>query len=787
MSDLKQVVEENFSRYAGNVILDRAICDVRDMLKPSARMLTYSQVSITKNIPSKPFVKSARVVGDCLGHFYTHGDSSCYGTYMRMAKPFAMRYPLEDCQGNSGTINATGDEAAARYTELRLSPLGYSLFKDIEKNTIDDWADNFDETEKYPKILCSKGFYNIVNGSTGIGVSLSASIPQFNLRDINNAMIELIDNPSLDIDILPDFATGGILINPNQVKDSLKQGTGFACKLRSVIEFNEKERSFVVKEFPYGVYADTISEQIKKLVEEVPDCGIESINNGCGKTVDYIIYLTKKANPDKVLKLLYKETSLQSYFTINMNVLTDGGRTPKTLGLKEMLLQHIEHEKLMYKRSFEFDLNKIKHRIHIIDGLLICMANIDEVVHTIKSSASTATAAIALQDKFLLDEEQAKAVLDMKLSKLAHLEIQKLEKEKTDLEKESNRIKGILDNEVLFNNELKIGWKAISNEYGDERRTKIINLEGNAGQEEEIEIKQLNINITNKGNIFSMETSSLYTQKRGGVGNKFKLENGEYVITSKVIDTNEEILFFTNSGNVYHCYGGTLPLEEKISLTNLINIKDNESICAVTSKSNNLDVNNNYIICITKNGMIKKSALSEYNFNRNSGIKAIDLKDGDEIINVLFMGNSGKIGLLTEMGNFLIIKTDDIRPLGRVTSGIHGIKLNNNDKVSSANLIKDNHKLIYSISGNGFIKKTNINEFPIQTKNTKGSKIQKINEDDWMSDFLPIENDTNLIIVTTKSNIKLSSQEIPLLSKGTIGNKAIKIDNKTNIIKLLEN
>ena len=267
MSDLKQTVKENFTRYAGNVILDRAICDVRDMLKPSARMLMYSQVHITKNIPSKPFIKSARVVGDCLGRYYTHGDASCYGTYMRMAKPFAMRYPLEDCQGNSGTINATGDEAASRYTELRLSQLGYSLFDGIDKETIQDWCDNFDETEIYPKILCSKGFYNIVNGSTGIGVSLSASIPQFNIKDINEAMINLISNPNYEPNILPDFATGGILLNSQEVSESLKRGYGAACKLRSVVEYDNKERAFTVTELPYGVYADTISEQIQNYLK----------------------------------------------------------------------------------------------------------------------------------------------------------------------------------------------------------------------------------------------------------------------------------------------------------------------------------------------------------------------------------------------------------------------------------------------------------------------------------------------------------------------------------------
>lgn len=293
MGDLNSIVSESFARYAGNVILDRAICDVRDMLKPSARMLTYSQFHITKNIPSKPFVKSARVVGDCLGRYFTHGDSSCYSNYMRMAKSFAMRYPLEECQGNSGTITQTGDEAASRYTELRLSPIGYSMFDGIEKETITEWANNFDETETYPRILCSKGFYNIVNGTLGISVSMSSSIPQFNINDINNAMIGLIDDENYEVDILPDFATGAILLNANEVRESLKVGHGAACKLRSVIEYDRKDHAFIVKEVPYGVYTGTISEQIQALVDADPNYGVDHINDGSGKTPEYIITFQK--------------------------------------------------------------------------------------------------------------------------------------------------------------------------------------------------------------------------------------------------------------------------------------------------------------------------------------------------------------------------------------------------------------------------------------------------------------------------------------------------------------
>lgn len=699
MSDLKTAVEESFARYAGNVILDRAICDVRDMLKPSARMLMYSQLHITKNTSTKPFVKSARVVGDCLGHYYTHGDGSCYSTYMRMAKPFAMRYPLEDCQGNSGTITETGDEAHMRYTELRMSKLGDQLFLDIDKETIREWYDNFDETDKYPKVLPSKGFYNIVNGSTGIGVSLSASIPQFNIKDINNALIELIDNPNYEIDILPDFATGGILINPNEVKESLKIGTGVACNLRSVVEFDAKERAFIVKELPYGVYTNTISEQITKLVENNPDCGIDHINDGSSKAPDYMIYLTKKANPDKVLKLLYKETSLQSYFTINMNVLIDNGKKPKTLGLKEMLQAHIDHEREVYINGFNFDLRKIENRLHIINGLLKAISMIEEVIKTIKGSNDTKMAAAALKQLLGIDDVQAKAILDIKLARLAHLEINKLEKEKNDLVSERDHIQSILDSEILLNNEIKKGLREVSEKFGDERRTKVLNLSKNSN-EEPIEIKSLQISITNKNRIFAVESSTLYTQKRGGVGNKFKLEQNEYVIDSIATQSDEELLFFSQNGIVYHYNANDIAVGEKVELCALLNLKQEENICAVTSISKNNKTSN--IIFITKKGFIKKSSTEEYNINRKVGIKAISLEEGDEIVKVLFT-NEDKIGLLTEKGNFLMIRTDDITPIGRVAKGVHAIKLSD-DFVAAAHIIPNNTKFIASISGNGLFK-----------------------------------------------------------------------------------
>lgn len=783
MSDLKTIVSDNFARYAGNVILDRAICDVRDMLKPSARMLMYSQMHITKNIPSKPFVKSARVVGDCLGRYYTHGDSSCYSTYMRMAKPFAMRYPLEDCQGNSGTITQTGDEAASRYTELRLSKVGNELFTDIDKETIMNWCDNFDETESYPSVLPSKGFYNIVNGSVGIGVSLSASIPQFNLREINEAMVHLLDDANYEVDILPDFATGGILINPQQVRESLKNGYGFACRLRSVVEFDSSIRAFIVKELPYGLYTNTLSAEIQKLVEEHPDCGVDHINDGSGKTPDYLIYLTKQANPDKVLRLLYKETSLESFFTINMNVLVDGGRRPKTLGLKEMLMAHLEHEREVYINGYNFDLKKIQARLHIIEGLLKAIDMIDEVIKTIKGSSDTKSAATALKKLLIIDDAQAKAILDIKLSRLAHLEITKLEQEKQDLMAEEHRIENILSNDELLKDEIKKGLRAVADKYGDERRTRILDLSNDSN--EPIEIKSLQISLTNHNNLFTAESSTLYTQKRGGVGNKFKLDKGEYVINTINAQSTDEVLFFTQTGNVYHLTASSLPLGEKTFIPSIIPVKEFESIAAITSTSKNTD--SPYIFFITRRGLIKKSEFNEYNFNRNIGVRAIALDEGDEIVSVLFGGDC-KIGILTNSGNFVIIKTDDIRPLGRIARGVRGVKLNEGDEVTAGHIVPNNTAFIVSISGSGLFKRTPMFEFVVQKRDTKGSKLQKLTDEDWMVDFLPLTMTVSDILITsTRSCIKLAVNDIPVFGKGAIGNKSIKLAANDNIISICNN
>lgn len=777
--ELTPVIKDSFLQFSGAVLQSRALMDARDCIKPSARQIFYCLYT-DKFIHSKPFQKTLKAIGSAF-RMYIHGDASCEGVIMRAGQPFAMRYPLIEVEGSYGTLLSAGSWAAPRYTSARLSPIAEYLFKDIDKDVIKEWRDNYDNTEQYPMVLPSKGFFNLVNGGYGIGVGASGSLPQYNLKELNEALITLLNNPDASFDEIycaPDFATGAVLVNADEVKESHKNGHGAACKLRSVVEWNSKERCFEVKEIPYMLYTETICKELEEIINSENNPGIERFNDLTGKTVYIKIYLTKQANPDKVLKFLYKNTSLQSYYSINMTML-ENGRYPRVYTWKELLQAHIDHEKEVYRLGFEFDLNKINKRLHIIDGLLKAINIIDEVVKVIKASTSTTAASVALQKLLEIDTEQAKAILDIKLSRLAHLEVNKLVDEQNKLLTEKERIEKILNNDVLLKKEIEKGLREVANKFGDERRTKILNLTEENG--ESIEIKTLQLSLTNKNFIFISEASSLYTQKRGGVGNKLKMENGEYVISTISVETDETILFFTQDGDFYSYKASNLPIGEKVSIETLITFKSWQRIKAISSI--NEKKNDDFILFITKNGYIKKSEVSEYNTNRSIGIRAITLEDNDEIINVLFT-NKEKIGIVTELGNFIIIRTDDIRPIGRIAKGIKAIKLNDGDYVSQSHLIPSTSKEIVSISGTGLCKRTSIKEFSIQSKNTKGTKIQKIIDGDWIADFIPISEESELLIAATNSCIKISIQDVPILSRGTQGNKTIKLASTENVVGL---
>ena len=608
-------------------------------------------------------------------------------------------------------------------------------------------------------------------------VGAAFSCPQFNLKEVNEALIKLLDNPEISFDEIycaPDFATGAILLNEAEVKESLKKGEGLACKLRSVVSFDSGERCLIVTEIPYGVYTNTICGELNKILEDEANPGIERYNDLTKGTPIIKIYLKRTANPDKVLKYLYKNTSLQFHFGINLTML-ENGRYPKVFGWKEALQAHINHEKEVYRRGYEFDLNKIEQRIHIIEGLLICLAQIEEVIQTIKSSSSAITASKALCENFLLDEAQAKAVLDMKLSRLAHLEVEKLKNEKEKLEKEATAIKEILDNTELFNEQLKNGWREVAEKFGDARRTKVLNIEKE--EDEPIDNKKLLINLTNQNNIIAYEVSSLYTQKRGGVGNKLKLNGGEYVIATESCETIDTISFYSNCGKYYTYCAKDLPILENLSLESIFKIEENEFI-------NNMSVisqDNKFIAFITKNGLIKKSRLSDYRSKAN-GVKAIELMPDDEIRSTLILKNE-KIGILTEKGYFLICETDDISPIGRVARGRKCISLGENDFVRQAAIIPEGTNEILFVTNTGYVKKINKNLIPIQGLNTKGKKVYKTEDGELMAGFLVADNN-EVIVNTTNTMVKLNLNDIPSLSLSAKGVISVKLNKNQKVIGL---
>lgn len=771
MSDLKEIIEQSFTQYSGAVLQSRALIDVRDCLKPSARQIFYALFT-DKFTYDKPHKKTLKAVGS-LSRYYIHGDSSAVGVLMRAGQPFAMRYPLIDVKGNAGNLMESGNWAHQRYTESRLSELSNYLFADIDKDTINDWRDNYDNTEQYPGVLPSKGYYNIVNGTLGIGTGLASSIPQFNLREINNALIYLLQHPDCDFEEIycaPDFATGGLLLNEQDVKESLKNGNGPACKLRSVIEYDISDHCLVVKEIPYGVYTNTICGQLEQIIEADDNPGIDRFNDLTGEKVNIKIYLHKNINPDRVIKYLYKNTALQYYYGINMTML-DNGRFPKVFTWKEALQAHIDHEKIIYRNGFEYDLNKIKHRIHIIDGLLICLASIDEVVHTIKASENTSAASLTLQKNFLLDAEQAKAVLDMKLSRLANLEVKKLENERQDLDQKRQEIERILNNEELFNQELIKGWQEVSKKFGDDRRTKVVKLaeENENGELQDIVAENCIVVLTEGNTLKRIPTKNFTAQKRNGKGVKNQED-----ITSMIIRTNtlDNLMIFTNKGNMYRLLVDEIPEGTNSSrgypIDALVPMQADEQAQVIYSIYR--DTNAQYICFVTKQGNIKKTSLEDYlKTKKKNGIAAISLREGDSLASA-FLTKDEDVIILTRNGYGIKIASKEISASGRVTMGVKGITLGKDDEVVCALPIRDPNDSLAVFAEVGTAKKFPIKEITLQNRGGKGLIYSK----ESAAAACLISDGDMVLVVGNKNSICVKAEDIPVGQRTTMGNQIIK-------------
>ena len=781
--DLLKVIEDSFSIYAGMTIQDRAIVDARDGLKPSQRQCMYAQY-IDKITYKKPFKKSSKSVAAALDHFYVHGDSSCYALLTRLAKNFTMRYPYEDFDGSYGTITSGNSEAASRYTEMRLGELGCKLFENIEKDCINLWYDNYDNTEQFPSVVPSLGYYGICNGAMGIATGLSTSIPQYNIKEVNEAMIKLLWNPDIDFEEIycaPDFCTGATILNADQVKESHKNGFGKAAIIRSTITYNEKENCLYVTEIPYGVYTGTICGQIKEKIESGELIGIKNLLDLSTKNANIKIVLEKNTNVKQVVQKLYKLTSLQNSYTINL-VMLDKGRFPKTFTWKEALNAHLGHEKEVYTKIHQYELKKIAARLNVIDGILIAIANIDEVVSLIRSSKDKKEAKSKLIARFNFNNEQAEAILKITLSKLANLEIQSFEKEKNNLLAEKEHHLNVLNNQTELYKEIESGLREIANKYSDERRTKLINLDYKGEEEnaEPIEKKELLIYFTNLGNVYTYESSTLMRTKRGGKGSKVKMSANE-VVTKVIRDDNfGSLLVFSNLGKMYSLNTDELPLNSKINLSQLFEFGPNEKPTAmITLKKDDYS----YLVFITKNGMIKKTKIEEYKLRRGKSLKAINLKDNDEVLTVVPM-NTENLGLLSSSGNFIRIDTSEINSIGRATAGIKGIKLNDNETVIDAKPIKDTDKFLITVSSCGLTKKTSLDEFTLSGRATKGKRISDTKDGDTIVKFLTIGSDCDIIYIEKKRSIKISSSELRTLSRSAIGVKAITLAENERIVDL---
>ena len=771
--NLTPIIKEAFLQYSGAVLQSRALPDAKDLLKPSARQIFYCLYT-DKFTHDKPFQKTLKAIGSCF-RLYIHGDASAEGVIMRAGQPFAMRYPLVDVEGSYGTLLASGSWAAPRYSGARLSALANYLFADINKDTIDEWRDNYDNTEKYPMVLPSKGFYNIVNGAYGIGVGASCSVPTYNLREVNTALIKLLWNPDISFDeiyCVPDFPTGAILINPDDVKESHRNGNGAACKLRSVIEWDIKERCLVVSEIPYMLYTETLCKEFEEILNSDENPGIERFNDLTGEKPLIKIYLTKTANPDKVIKYLYKNTSLQTHYGVNFTML-ENSRYPRVFTWKELLQAHLDHEISVYTRGFQFDLKKIIDRLSIIDGLIRAYNQIEEVIQTIKKSADSKSASVALQKLLSINERQAKAILDLKLARLSHLDIDKLLKEQSELEVEKARIEAILADESLLKKEIEKGLREVMDKFGDDRRTQILNLSADEN-DEPIEVKKYQVSLTNQNEIYVSEISSLYSQSRNTVGNKMKLADGEYITYSTSCMTGDVLLFFTQKGQMYARPLSSFENEKKTYL----DFAGDDKVLTLTSY--NKTTSARYAMFITKQGFVKKTELKEYNTNRSGGIKAIELATGDELVNVLLI-NEENLALSTKKGQLLIIETDSINAIGRTTKGVRGIKLSLGDEVSSARAITSEKEIVV-VSKEGLAKRLSVDELPVQGRYTKGVKAMP----EGIVDFVALQNERELVVISTSARLRIKVEDLPLQSRTAQGVKTLKLSGKNEVIGLVK-
>ena len=789
--DLKKTMEDCYIDYAMSVIAARALPDVRDGLKPVQRRVLYSMIELN-NGPDKPHRKCARIVGDTMGKYHPHGDSSIYGALVNMAQDWSTRYPLVDGHGNFGSVDGDG-AAAMRYTEARLSKISMEMLADINKNTV-DFVPNFDETEKEPSVLPSRFPNLLVNGTTGIAVGMATNIPPHNLREVIKAVVKLIDNrieedrdttieEILKIVKGPDFPTGAEILGTRGIEEAYRTGRG-KIRVRAVTNIetmsNGKSR-IVVTELPYMVNKARLIEKIAELVKEKRIDGITYIGDESSREGMRInIELRKDANANVILNQLYKHTQLQDTYGVIMLALV--GKEPKVLNLQDMLKYYLLHQEDVVTRRTKYDLNKAEERAHILKGLLIALDNIDEVIRIIRGSQSTPEAKQKLMERFGLDDVQAQAIVDMRLRTLTGLEREKLEAEYKALMEQIDYLKGILSDEKKLLGVIKEEITVIADKYGDDRRTSIGFDEFDLSMEDLIPEEDVVITMTNLGYIKRMTTDNFKSQNRGGKGIKgMQTINEDYIEDLMMTTTHHYIMFFTNTGKVYRLKGYEIPEASRTSrgtaIINLLSLQPGEKITAVIPIKEYEE--GKYLFMATKNGLVKKTSIREYANVKKSGLVAINLRDSDELIEVKYTDDDQDIFLITKYGMCIRFKETDVRATGRASMGVIGMNLTDQDEIVGMQ-VRSQGEYLLVVSEKGLGKRTDMDEFTVQNRGGKGVKCYKITDKTGnVVGAKAVNEDNEVMLITTEGIIiRIPCNGISIMGRITSGVKLMNVDSE---------
>ncbi len=795
--DLKKTMETSYIDYAMSVIASRALPDVRDGLKPVQRRVLYSMIELN-NGPDKPHRKSARIVGDTMGKYHPHGDSSIYGALVNMAQPWSMRHVLIDGHGNFGSVDGDG-AAAMRYTEARLSKISMEMIADINKDTV-DFVPNFDETEREPSVLPSRFPNLLVNGTTGIAVGMATNIPPHNLREVINAVIRIIDNRVLEdrdtdmeeiLEIIkaPDFPTGGVILGTRGSEEAYRTGRG-KVKVRAVTNIEtlpNGKNQIIVTELPYLVNKARLIEKIAELHKEKRIDGITDLRDESDREgMRIVIELRKDVNANVVLNRLYKHTQLQDTFGVIMLALVNN--QPRVMNLIQMLKYYLLHQEEVVTRRTRYDLNKAEERDHILQGLLIALDHIDEVIRIIRASQTTQIAKVSLMERFGLTDVQAQAIVDMRLRALTGLEREKLENEHRELLAKIAELKAILADEKLLLGVIKTEMSAIADKYGEDRRSAIGFDADDISMEDLIPKENTVIAMTSLGYIKRMTVDNFKSQNRGGKGIKgMQTIEEDYIEDLLMTTTHHYAMFFTNYGRVYRLKVYEVPEAGRTArgtaIVNLLQMNPGEKITAIMAVKKYEEHKNFFMV--TKNGIVKKTSIMEYSNVRKNGLAAINLREDDELIEVKITDTDTDIFLVTRQGMCIRFKETDVRATGRNSMGVIGMNLSHGDEIIGMQLDHQGDSLLI-VSGNGMGKRTYLGEFTVQKRGGKGVKCYKITEKTGDVVGVKAVNDSHEIMMITTGGIiiQLRMEDISTLGRITSGVKMIHLDEGVSVAKI---